>query len=50
VPIYELIREWVVRLVLDQQDEYDSQWSAILSVSSKVGCTSETLRKWVRQA
>ena len=38
-----------MRLVLDHQGEHDSQWSAITSVSSKLGCTAETLRKWVRQ-
>ena len=37
-------------LVLEHQGEHDSQWSAIPSVSSKLGCTAETLRKWVRQA
>ena len=44
------VRERAVRLVLDHQGEHDSQWSAITSVASKLGCTAETLRKWVRQA
>jgi transposase-like protein len=39
-----------VRLVFDQQGEYESQWAAIMSIAQKVGCSSEALRKWVRQA
>ena len=42
------VRDQAERLVLDHQGEHDSQWSAIPSVASKLGCTSETLRKWVR--
>jgi transposase len=37
-------------MVLDHEREYDSQWAAITSISEKIGCTAETLRKWVRQA
>ena len=43
-------RERAVRMLLDQQSEYESQWAAINSIAGKVGCTAETLRKWVRQA
>ena len=44
------LRERAVRLVLDPQGGHESQWTAIVSVSSKIGCTAETLRKWVRRA
>ena len=44
------LRGRAVRLVLDHQGEHESQWAAIGSVSSKIGCSAETLRKWVRQA
>ena len=44
------VKERAVRMVLDQQHQHESQWAAIVSVASKIGCTSETLRKWVRQA
>ena len=30
--------------------EHPSQWAAIRSVAEKLGCTAETLRRWVRQA
>jgi len=36
-------------MLLEHQEEYDSQWAAMGSIASKIGCTAETLRKWVRQ-
>ena len=43
-------RERAVRMLLEQQDQHASQWAAMNSVAGKVGCTAETLRKWVRQS
>lgn len=37
-------------LVFEQVGQYASQWEAICSVAAKVNVSSESLRKWVRQA
>ncbi len=44
------IRERAVRLVFEHQGDYESQWAALGSIASKIGCTAETLRKWVRRS
>jgi transposase-like protein len=44
------VREHAVRMVLEHRGEYATEWSAIGSIASKIGCTGETLRGWVRQA
>ena len=43
------VRERAVRMVLEQQKDHTSQWATIQSIASKIGCTAETLRRWVRQ-
>ena len=43
------VRERAVRMVLDHQSHYSSQWQSVISIASKFGCTAETLRRGVRQ-
>ncbi len=44
------VRERAVRMVLEHQGDHASQWAAIQSIAGKLGCTTESLRRWVRQA
>ncbi len=43
------VQERAVKLVYEQQKESESQWAAIRSVASKIGCSPETLRHWIRR-
>ncbi len=43
------VRERSVRMVFEHGGEYASEWEAIGSIAAKIGCSAETLRKWVRQ-
>jgi transposase len=44
------VRERAVRMVFDHAGDHESQWAAIQSIAGKLGCTTESLRRWVRQA
>ena len=44
------VRERAVRMVRDHQGDHASQWAAIASIASKIGCTAESLLRWLRQA
>jgi len=43
------MQERAVRMVQEHGPEHASQWAAIEAIAAKLGCTAETLRRWVRQ-
>lgn len=43
------LQERAVRMVSEHAPQYASQWAAVESIAAKIGCTAETLRRWVRQ-
>ena len=43
------VRERAVRMVFEHGGQYGSEWEAMRSIAEKIGCSAETLRKWVRQ-
>lgn len=36
--------------MFDSKGQYPAQWAAVESIAGEIGCTPETLRRWVRQA
>ena len=43
-------RERAVRMVDEHRGDYPSEWGALASIAGKVGCTTETLRRWPRSS
>ncbi len=43
------VRERAVRMVVEHERDYASQWEAIRSIAEKIGCSPESLRKWLRR-
>ncbi len=43
------VQERAVRLVFEQAPVHGSQWAAVVAIAPKLGCTPETLRRWVRR-
>jgi transposase-like protein len=44
------VRERAVRMVAEHVTDHNSQWATIVSISSKIGCSPQTLHMWVSQA
>ena len=44
------VRARAVWMVFEHRGEHASEWAAITSIATKIGCKAETLRLWVRQA
>ena len=49
-PFSPEVRERAVRMVLEHQGEHSSRHAAIRSIASKIGCSGETLRNWIKEA
>ena len=41
--------ERAVRLVFEAKEQHPSEWAAIVSIAANLGCSAETLRRWVRR-
>ena len=44
------VRDRAVRMVLDNAEQHESRWAAIVSISAKIGCAAQTLNEWVKKA
>jgi len=44
------VRARAVRMVLEHEGDQDSQRAAIASIATKIGCTGETIRLWLKRA
>ena len=43
------VRERAVRMVLEHERDYPSRWQAICSIASKIGCSPDSLKAWMRR-
>ena len=43
------VRDRAVRMVGEHRSDHASDWAALTSIAGKIGCTTETLRRWCRE-
>ena len=43
------VRERAVRMVLENEGQHSSRWEATCSIAAKIGCSPESLRKWIQR-
>jgi len=44
------VRERAVRMVLEHEGGYASQWQAMQSIAAKIGCSPDSLKAWLKRA
>jgi len=44
------VRDRAVRMVLAHEGQHGSCWSAIVSISAKIGCAARTANEWVKKS
>jgi transposase len=43
------VRERAVRMVVEHESDYSSQWQTICSIADKIGCSPDSLKAWLRR-
>ncbi|QRQ81497.1 transposase [Paralysiella testudinis] len=43
------VKQRAIRLVQEQRSEYPTQWMTIVAIATKIGCSPETLRSWIKR-
>ncbi len=43
------VRDRAVRMVYEHAKDHPSQWAAITSIASKIGCSAQTLSSWIKR-